>query len=154
MKIYLLRHGESVAAGDDDKRPLTPKGKEDIQFLAHFLQPLHLHMSQVFYSEKQRAKETAQLLAHALVLDRPMQARSELGPLSSVDTLIDEVPHWPGDTLLVGHMPFMGTMLSQLVTHNDNFDVGIFKTGTLVCLQKLEDQRWAIEWMLTPGLFV
>jgi phosphohistidine phosphatase SixA len=31
MKIYLVRHGESIAIGSDDERPLSEKGKSDIQ---------------------------------------------------------------------------------------------------------------------------
>ena len=55
-------------------------------------------------------------------------------------------------TMLVGHMPFMGKLVSRLVSGNDSGHLVRFTPGTVVCLEKNETSGWAIAWMICPEL--
>lgn len=152
MKIYLVRHGESVTAGSDNTRALSKKGKEDIKALAKFILRDKIEITNLYHSGKMRALQTAELLLPSIKLENPMQERAELDPIASVDPILEEIYAWDKDVMLVGHMPFMGRLVGKLVTGNENRNIIEFKTGTMVCLEQVEREHWLICWMLTPSL--
>ena len=57
------------------------------------------------------------------------------------------------DTMLVGHLPFMGRMLSHLVTGSADIPVFTFQNIGIVCLDWEEDtSSWMIKWTLMPNI--
>ena len=56
------------------------------------------------------------------------------------------------DTMLVGHLPFMGRLVGRLVTGDEHVDVVAFVPGTVLCLEPAADDRWRVVWMVRPGL--
>lgn len=153
MKLYLVRHGESAVLGSDNERPLSEQGKKDIQALATFLAPLKLQVTKIMRSEKQRARETADILAKAIHSLDAIEVRAELEPVADISILLSEIEALETDIMLVGHMPYMGKLLAKLLTGNEDKDVAIFKPGTIVCVEQIERSQWAFCWMLTPALF-
>ncbi len=152
MKLYLVRHGESNIAASDDERPLSKKGMKDITSLANFLGSLKLHVSYVFHSHKVRAKQTAEILSSKIFIDEQMETRTALDPSAPIEKIYDEIMMLNKDIMLVGHMPFMGKFVAQLITGNENRDIVLFQAGTLVCLENIGNE-WVIHWMLSPELF-
>jgi phosphohistidine phosphatase len=150
MKLYLVRHGESVATGADDVRPLSEKGKEDIGYLANFIIPLNIQVARIVHSEKYRARQTAEILATSVSLAAMMEKSVDLDPLASIAPMLNQIDAWDGDSLLVGHMPFMGRLVSKLTSGDEDNNVVIFKPGNMVCLEQIEKRRWSICWMLSP----
>jgi phosphohistidine phosphatase len=153
MKIYLLRHGDSAPFGVDNERPLSERGIEEINRLAEFIAKRNIHVSAIFHSEKSRARETAAIIATAISSETEPETLAELDPLSPVQPVIKMINSLKGEALFVGHMPFMGVLVSELTTRTQNQDIALFKTGTMVCLEKVDSSRWVIRWMLNPGLF-
>lgn len=153
MKIYLVRHGESVAKGSDDERPLSQQGEKDIQNLANFLLPLKLQVSSILHSPKFRAKQTAEILSSSIHATKNIEIRPELDPMSSVNDIIEEIYAREEDLMLVGHMPYMGKMAAKLISGNEYENIVAFKPGSMVCLEQIESERWAINWMLAAELF-
>lgn len=154
MKLYLVRHGESIATGVDDERPLSEKGREDIKRLARFIAPLKLQVSYIFQSPKLRAQETAKILSSNLSITKGIETRIQLEALASVNDIYDEIALLNEDVVMVGHMPFMGKLVSKLVLGNENKDVVAFKAGSIICLERIINEQWVIRWMLNPELFV
>lgn len=152
MNVYLIRHGESFPTGSDNLRPLSDKGKEDIQNLADFLSPLNIKVGNIYHSEKLRAKQTAAIIETAITSYASMQTYIELDPLNSIIPTVDLIKSSEKDLMFVGHMPFMGKLCSYLTAGDESIDIVNFKTGSIVCLEKLEG-LWSIKWMLTPELF-
>lgn len=152
MKIYLVRHGDSLPMGNDDERMLSEQGTQEIEQLAHLISPLHIQVDRLLQSKKKRAQQTATILASCLQVNEPIETRLELDPLAPVDFLIDDLYAHEKDTLLVGHMPFMGKLASTLLTGNEDRNIVLFSTGTMVCLEQIVDREWAVSWMLTPEL--
>lgn len=153
MKLYLVRHGESETIGSDDERSLSTKGKEDVERLSNFISHLKLQVSFVFQSPKRRAQQTAKILCSQMTIINEIETKVELEPLTPITDVIDELSILNGDVMLVGHMPFMGKLVSKLVTGNENKNVVAFKAGSMLCLEKIEDNQWVIRWMLNPELF-
>lgn len=153
MKLYLVRHGENETVGSDDERTLSTKGKEDIEHLSNFISQLKLQVSYVFQSPKLRVQQTAKILCSQMTIINEIETKVELEPLAPITDVIDELSVLNGDVMLVGHMPFMGKLVSQLVTGNENKNVVAFKAGSMLCLEKIEDNQWVIRWMLNPELF-
>lgn len=154
MKIYLVRHGESFSASSDDVRPLSEKGKADIQNLANFIAPLKISVSRILHSKKLRAQQTANILAASIHTSQSAEIRPELDPDFSIMTIIEEINAWQTDLMLVGHMPFMGKLVGKLIADDEYKNIVSFSAGSLLCLEKTEYQQWVINWMLVPELFV
>ena len=135
MKLYLARHGDYVldTKGLDG---LTEKGQHDIIQLANQLKQMKIQVERILHSGKNRAQQTAELLAEGIASKEAPVAYSGLSPNDEVSRLADELPHWNKDILIVGHLPFMGKLVSYLLTHQDFPEIVNFQTGTIVCLSR------------------
>ena len=153
MKIYLARHGEYAIDVSKQLDVLSENGMKQISALATFLKPINLTISNIFHSEKNRAKQTAEILANGFQYANSPQARSDISPNSDVHVLTNEIQHGEEDILVVGHMPFMGKLVSLLLAGNDHHTIIEFHPGTLVCLERTHIHHWNIEWVLSPSLF-
>ena len=101
MKLYLMRHGEYVVQDMRQKNPLTEAGKKDIATMAQFLKEANLSISQIFHSEKLRAKETAEIIAHGFLGSFKIEEKKGLSPLDDIDQLISEISEWKDNTHLL-----------------------------------------------------
>ena len=153
MKIYLVRHGEADNKRMPEGRHLSDRGREEINQLAAHIAPLKLEVDYLYHSDKLRARETAALLANAFLVKEVLLERQDLSPESDISPILDEIYALNCDIVLVGHMPFMGKLLSQLITRTEATPIAVFRAGSIVCLEQVERERWAINWMLTPELF-
>lgn len=153
MKVYLVQHGDSVEADVDPDRPLSKKGREDIEKLGKFLAKSNLTLYHIIHSGKLRAEQTAEILAKALKFENGIESRLGLGPLDNVREIMEELNYYSNDILIAGHLPFMSKLVSMLVVGDENKLVVSFEPGTLVCLENIADERWVIHFMLRPSIF-
>ena len=152
MKILLSQHGDAVAKEVDADRPLSDKGRSDVGRVARFLGAGSVRVSRILHSGKTRARQTAELLAEGLQCDRPVEAVANLNPNNSVDEWIEQAGGWSEDTLLVGHMPFMGKLAAGLVSPDGSTPVVEFYPGSVLCLGRNEDTGWQVCWMIRPEI--
>lgn len=152
MKLYLARHGDYLLDTSQSMDVLTEKGRNDIILTANFLKKMNLRVSNILHSGKYRAQQTAELLSEGIACDQPPQSYPGLNPNDDVTAIAHEVAHWNDDVLLVGHLPFMGRLVSLLITGDENKEIVNFQTGVLVCLDQIDRTRWMINWVLTPEL--
>ena len=61
---------------------------------------------------------------------------------------------WNEDTLLAGHQPFMGRLVTVLVAGREDPAVLAFQPGSIACLERNPAGGWEIVWMLRPELLV
>jgi phosphohistidine phosphatase len=151
MRLYLAQHGEAVAKEVDPDRPLSARGRTDVERVAALLAG-HVDVTRIVHSGKTRARETARLLAATLAPDRPVQQLDGLAPNDPVAPLARRIIDAAEDTLLVGHLPFMAKLLSHLVAATEDAGIVAFCPGALACLELGEDTRWRILWMVRPEL--
>jgi phosphohistidine phosphatase len=146
MKIYLVRHGESIFSGNDNKRPLSHQGRNDILNLANFIKPLNIVVKEILQSKKLRAKETAEILAPC-IQHGAIQTNENLDPDSDPQIWFQQLNHQNEDLMLVGHMPFMGKLVALMISGFSDKNIVAMKTGTMICLEKIENE-WIISWMV------
>lgn len=152
MKIYCVRHGEAEEADVHPERPLTEQGCVDVEKLARFMGEAGLHVDHMLHSPKLRAVQTAEIFARYLNADQVNECATLLDEYSEVGPILDMVPMWHGDTMLVGHLPFMYKLISGLVLQDpNNYPIVNYSPGTVICLDRY-NERWVISWHLSPGL--
>jgi phosphohistidine phosphatase len=54
--------------------------------------------------------------------------------------------------MIVGHQPFLGKLSSLLLTGYESAGPIAFHNGGVLCLGRTADNRWQVEWLVTPEL--
>lgn len=152
MRLYLVQHAQAAAKDVDPQRPLTEQGRRDIQKVAGFIKPLDIAADYIWHSGKKRAAQTAEILAEIAETNNPPAARDGLSPLDDVAALADDLVSAAGSIMIVGHLPFLAKLASLLVTGSQSAEPVAFKQGGVVCLGRTDENRWQVEWMVTPEL--
>ena len=154
MKLYLIQHGEATAEEVDPSRPLTAKGRSDVQKVASFLEGAGVRPNLILHSSKTRARQTAEIIAAQLSPNCQVKEREGLAPNDPVLALTKEISGMDDDRIIVGHLPFLGKLASTLLTGSESRNLVAFRQGGMVCLQRNEDQSWQVAWMVTPDLLM
>ncbi|MCH8011829.1 MAG: phosphohistidine phosphatase SixA [Candidatus Marinimicrobia bacterium] len=152
MKLYLVQHGESLPEDVDPERGLSDKGREDVTQMAELLSRGGVEISTIYHSGKKRSEDTARLLRGCLAAGGVLAQRDGIAPLDPVDRVATEAERWDKDVMLVGHLPFMGKLVSQLVAGDEDVPVVEFQPGSVICLERGESGNWIIVWMIRPEL--
>ncbi len=153
MKLYLMRHGDYEQNAIPKQQALNEKGKQAVRHLAQFLQSMKLQVAEILHSDLLRAKQTAELIAAANICATSPQFYPGLHPQDAVAPLIDAISIDQTDKFIIGHLPYLSRLLSKLILGDENRELVIFDTATLVCLHEFSRDRWLIEWVLHPTLF-
>jgi phosphohistidine phosphatase len=152
MKLYLVQHGIAVAKDVDPDRPLAEQGQEDVDRLAIFLKQADIRIERVIHSEKLRARQTAERLADAIAPGVELETSGLINPNDNPKAFDWQSESWDRDTLVVGHLPFMAKLVSHLVVEDENRPLTGFQPGSVVCLERISDTHWQIDWMVRPEL--
>ena len=154
MKLYLLQHGDALPEEVNPNRPLSERGREDVKRLAEFVGTHGILVKRVYHSGKTRARETAEVVAARMATGVKIEATTGLNPNDPVEPFVKQTNNWQEDTLLVGHMPFIGRLAGYLLAGNSSSRFVAFTPGSMLCLERNETGIWAITWMLRPELLV
>lgn len=152
MKLYLVQHGDSLPEEVDPERPLSERGRRDVARLAELLGQRGIRVRQIFHSGKTRARETAELLAAQVAPGTAVAAMSGISPNDPVEPIAERIKGWNDDTLVAGHMPFLGRFAALLFAGNREPMVVAFQPGSAVCLERAITGTWVMNWMLRPEL--
>jgi len=152
MTLYLVQHGESKSEAEDPERPLTARGRDDVSCLAALLARLRTRVPAIEHSGKRRAAETAEILAAALQPSAGLAARPGLAPNDPVAALAADLSALSGDAMLVGHLPHLARLATQLLAGREEPALVGFTPGTLVRLDRVT--TWTIAWVIPPPLAV
>jgi len=152
MRLYLTQHGLALAKDVDSDRPLSEQGREDIQRLGDFLNKSSLRVEQVIHSGKTRAEQTAAILAVTLLPDGQPQIRAGLSPEDPLESLSAELAFWSADTLIVGHLPYVGRLASLLLVSDPDRPTLAFRPGSMACIERDAAGHWTLLWMIRPEL--
>jgi len=152
MKLYLVQHGEAVSKEVDPERPLTEQGETDVARIAAFLMQSGIQIDRVIHSGKLRARQTAEILASVVTPKLKLETSGLLNPNDNPAAFDWQSESWNKDCLIVGHLPFMARLVSHLVVGNTESTLTAFTPGSVVCLERIDDEHWQINWMIRPEL--
>jgi phosphohistidine phosphatase len=160
VDLYILRHGEagqrmSVASRDAD-RSLTVSGKKEVEDISRALNELNLELDHILTSPLNRARETAKIISKILKLDDKLEESQELKPEGARPDLYRRLEKLKQDSsvLLVGHEPYLSTMISEITSGNSSARI-ILKKGGLARVHinafnpKVSGE---LRWLLSPKL--
>jgi len=150
MKLYLVRHGQAVSESVDAERPLSPKGQRDIQNIAQYLKQKSVDVYGIFHSPLKRAQQTAEIIRHILNPSVSLTVNNYLLPDDPVDRLEEELRTVNVDSMVVGHLPFLGHLTAALVGEEFNPNSFHFDTGTVVLLERNQSLKWKMIWHISP----
>jgi phosphohistidine phosphatase len=152
MRLYLVQHGDALPKELDPERPLSAAGRGDVQRIASFLSQAGIRVSRIMHSGKKRAEQTAGLLAASVGTSGRLERATGIDPLDPTDAFARTVNEWTEDTMVVGHLPFMGKLVSRLIAGDEAVPTVAFQPGTVACLEREDEGRWTIAWMIRPEL--
>jgi len=156
VELLLVRHAiaaerDHAAYRDDRARPLTAEGRKRMAEVAAGLAQL-VTPTDVFTSPLLRARQTAEILARTLRLKV-----SELDSLGNGDhpaTLAAVAQRTSGTVVLVGHEPWMGELLSYLLTGDPEIVSAPFKKGGTALMGASGSRaagEWSLRWAMPPS---
>jgi phosphohistidine phosphatase len=151
MKLYLMQHGEARPEQEDPARPLTERGRAEVERVARAAARLDLGIAAVAHSGKLRARQTAETVASLLEPSPELVEVSGLGPNTDPHIAAEVLTAVSRPHLLVGHLPHLSRLASLLILDNPDAAVVAFRMAGLVCLSRGEE-GWRLAWALVPEL--
>jgi phosphohistidine phosphatase len=115
MKLCLVRHGNAVDHDVDALRRLSERGREEAKQAGQFIQKVGFKPQKVFHSELVRARETATLATSEIGGQFNLNEDKDLLPNSPISTWSNNLLYLEENIMLVGHMPFMGLLATDLL---------------------------------------
>lgn len=152
MRLFLVQHGEAVDKTADPDRPLSPQGKLDVEGVASALARASVAPQAIVHSGKSRAKQSAEIFQRVLEANTKAAEILGIGPLDSVSEFAERAQEMSADTLVCGHQPFMGKVVSHLLTGDQAVPLVAYSPGTCACLERGAEGSWTLVWFLRPEL--
>jgi len=151
MKLYLVRHGQALAVEEDPEEGLSFEGEANLYFVGKALRKLMLNFNMIFTSNKQRAIQTAEILAEKVLFDVDSITKSELiKPNSDPKAFIHFLQnHRDKESILVvSHLPFLQFLIQELVANGNMISMEI-ENGQVICIElDFENNLATLEWIL------
>jgi phosphohistidine phosphatase len=151
MIHWLLRHGEAAPGVDDAARPLTERGRREVERTVRHLARAGAPVAQVRHSGLLRARQTAEIAAALLRPEGGVAEDPALGPDVPPGELAAALEASDRPLLLVGHLPLLGRLVGVLTAGSDRADPVRITPATLVALSR-DAGRWQLVGVLPPAL--
>lgn len=159
MECILFRHGIAVERadwdGEENLRPLTPKGAEKTREAAAGLLRLELEPGYLWTSPLARAFDTAKIIRQMLCPRIELHVHEVLLPEASPGKLLALLASLPLDStvICVGHEPHLGEIASLLLFGKPVTGLSFKKAGAC-CLRFRETPkagRGELRWWMGPS---
>jgi phosphohistidine phosphatase len=154
MMLYLMQHGHAVAEEEDPQRPLSAAGREQIQQSARAVKALGLAFTAMVCSTKLRSKQTAEIVAQAVVFPlADIEETDAVKPSADPGAAAECLRRFPADAsvFVAGHMPSLALLASSLLADGGKVSLH-FTNGGLCCIEApaLPTHDGVLHWHLTP----
>ena len=151
MHIYITRHGNAISTLEDPNRPLSVKGIESINLLAHYFKSNDITPTSVLHSSKIRAQQTAMIISDTLSCS--INSMDGLLPNDPIEPIVEYINSLSRSTLFVGHLPFVDLLLSNLIINDPHNSIAAFQAGATACIEKAYPGKWVLNWFVDPNFF-
>ena len=159
MNIYILRHGlagdrDSREYPNDAERPLTSEGEEKMWKIAKGMKALGLEFDLVLSSPYVRTKQTAEIVAEYLKAEKKLEFSKALEPGGDPAELMRFLNHRHRlkGPLLVGHEPYLSSLISMLISGSPRAYITMKKGG--LCKLSADGLKYdrcaSLRWLFTP----
>ena len=148
--VYMMRHGDAVAGADDSARPLSEKGRREVKRVAEFLSRQGSRVDVFYSSFKLRAQETAGIVKDIVNPKAVIHLRDDINPNDLTESIFAEMARWPGNEMVVSHLPFLPKLVSRLTTGQEDERPINLPTGSVAVLAQTSSRHWKIQKMILP----
>jgi phosphohistidine phosphatase len=149
MEFFLVRHGEAEHESEDARRPLSSRGRDDVETVARAAAAQNIEVAAILHSDKLRARETAEIFARVAVPKCTVREIAGLAPEDDPEIARAELEAAEAPLMLVGHLPHLARLASLLLTGDSQRQTIEFTTATVVCLT-WSANCWKFAWSLSP----
>lgn len=152
MQLYLVQHGAAKNEAEDPQRRLTDAGAKTVERMAEYLASLKLHLDRIEHSDKERARQTAEIMAAHLHPREGTRQVAGLAPNDDVGPMHQRLRNEVSDLMIVGHLPYLSRLLSVLLGAQPERTLVSFQMGGVVHLVREDNGEWRLRWILIPEL--
>lgn len=157
MNLYIIRHAHALAETEDAGRPLSAKGHAQVKSLAKFLRAKAAFApAEIWHSPLARSRQTARLLAAALVPTAKIAEIASLEPENPPRTVATRLKPVRHDLAIFGHEPHLSLLAAFLVTGTATPDIFKLRKASVLCLDRdpaaALTAPWRVRWLLAPEL--
>ena len=145
--LYLVHHGDAVGPEVDPARPLSTRGRVEVDLLAQKAAERGAKPAVIWHSGKLRAKQTAEAFWRRCNPLSTFAAARGLQPADPATWIADTVAGETGDIMLVGHFPHMPRLLASLLTGDAAAAPADFPMHGVVALENIGG-KWFESWRL------
>ena len=158
MNVFFLRHGEAgrriTILSKDFERSLTASGIAEIEEIAESMKDMGLEFDKIGSSPLARARETAEIVSKVYKKEGKLEMWDELKPEENRLDLYRRLSKMKqdADVLLVGHDPFLTTVIGEIISGSLSVKISLKKAG-LARVQIYSFTPKAsgeLRWLLTP----
>jgi phosphohistidine phosphatase len=153
MQLYLVQHGAAKSEAEDPQRRLTVEGEETVNCMADYLAALKLRIDRIEHSDKERARQTAQIMAARLHPSEGTRQVAGMAPNDNIEPGRQRLQNEPCNLMIVGHLPYLSRLLSALLLGvQQDRTLVTFQMGGVVHVDRDGDGEWRLGWILVPEL--
>lgn len=148
MKLYLIQHGHALSSDEDPDRPLSSQGTSDVTAISAYLDNLNVRVDTIIHSGKTRAMQSAMIAR--ILTDNEISFMTGLDPNDQITSITSVLGSWDSDTMIIGHLPFLGKLAAFLVSEDESLPSFNFTPGTLLILESKSPGEWMVNSMIRP----
>jgi phosphohistidine phosphatase len=152
MQLYLVQHGAAKSEAEGPQRSLTAEGTKTVERMAKYLCSLGLHVGRIEHGGKERARQTAEIMAAHLCPGEGIRQVAGMSPNDDVGPLRGRLQDESGSLMIVGHLPYLSRFLSVLLGVQQDRTLVAFQMGGVVHVERDQSGDWHLKWILVPEL--
>jgi len=148
--LYLVHHGDAVGPDVNPMRPLSDRGRVEVDMLAQQAAARGVKPDVIWHSGKMRARETAEAYWRRCNPLAAFSATRGLQPTDPTRWITDMITGESREIMLVGHFPHLPRLLGSLLSGDGEARPAEFPLNGVVALEEATKGRWQERWRLTP----
>jgi phosphohistidine phosphatase len=152
MQLYLMQHGAAKSEAEDPQRRLTDAGAKTVERVAEYVASVPLHVDRIEHSGKERARQTAEIVAAHLHPSEGTRRVAGLAPNDDVGPMHERLQNEASSLMIVGHLPYLSRLLSVLLGVQPERTLVSFQMGGVVRMERDTNREWRLRWILVPEL--
>ncbi len=156
MEIYLVRHGSPYTSMEDPERRLNDDGIKESRQIGKLFKLFYMDLDVIASSPVTRARQTAEIIAEETGYPKEQtKITKALEPEVSAGEAISYLEDFTDKkrVLLVGHLPSIGEIASELISGNRDISMHFEAGGVCrIDVKQIPTNTGKLYWFLTPGL--
>ncbi|AOM39339.1 phosphohistidine phosphatase SixA [Xenorhabdus hominickii] len=154
MYVFIMRHGDAALDSISDiVRELTPRGCQESQKMAYWLDQRKPNIDCVLVSPYIRAGQTLKVVRECLTLPDREEVLDELTPSGDVALVASYLRILASQghkaVLVVSHLPLVGYLVSELCPAQTP---PMFSTSGIACVElDHQTEKGALLWQTSPA---